>query len=109
MTSRSTVPNLGSFEQLVLLALVRLGEDAYGISLKGEIDRGTGRDVSLGMVYKALWRLESKGLIVSRLGEPTARRGGRRKRLYDITPDGREVLRSSLEAVRRLSQGVSWR
>jgi DNA-binding PadR family transcriptional regulator len=98
--------NLGQFEQLLLLALLRLGDQAYGMALRGEILRETGRDVSLGMVYKALWRLEAKGLIRSRLGEPTARRGGRRKRLYTITAEGRGVLRASLDALRRLSRGV---
>jgi DNA-binding PadR family transcriptional regulator len=103
---RSASFSLGHFEQLLLLALVRLGDNAYGMALRDEIDAETGRAVSLGMVYKTLWRLEEKGLISSRLSDPTARRGGRRKRLYVITNGGRHALRSSLDTVRRLSRGV---
>lgn len=106
MVDRLSIATLGHFEQLLLLALVRLKDNAYGIALRDEIDRETGREVSLGMVYKALWRLERKGLVESRLGEPTARRGGRRKRLYTITPGGRDALRAALDAVRRLARGV---
>jgi DNA-binding PadR family transcriptional regulator len=106
MTSPSTGHHLGAFEQLVLLALVRLRDHAYGISLQEEIQTSIGRDVSLSMVYKAVWRLEAKGFIVGRLSEPIAKRGGRRKKLYAITADGRAALQTSLRAVQRLSRGV---
>jgi len=75
---------LGDFEQLVLLSLMRLGSDAYGVSICDEITARTGRDVSLGAVYKTLERMEDKGLVSSRLGEPTAERGGRRKRAVQL-------------------------
>ena len=75
------------FEQLVLLALIRQGHDVYGVSICDDIAARTGRDVSLGGVYKTLERLEDKGLVASRVGEPTAERGGRRKKHYRI--DGR--------------------
>jgi len=70
----------GSFEQLVLLALMRLGADGYGVSIADDIAERTRRDVSLGAVYKTLERLEDKGLVASRIGDPTPERGGRRKK-----------------------------
>lgn len=97
---------LGEFEQLVLLALVRLGDQAYGIAIRDAIEEQGGRDASVAAVYKALWRLDEKGLVSSRVGDPTATRGGRRKRLYNLTAEGRRALRTSLDTVRRLSRGV---
>ncbi|HXI21192.1 MAG TPA: helix-turn-helix transcriptional regulator, partial [Gemmatimonadales bacterium] len=76
--------NLGDFEQLVLLALVRLGPEAYGVRVRDEIARRAGRAVSLGSVYKTLLRLEAKGLVATRAGEPTPERGGRRKIYYHL-------------------------
>lgn len=98
--------NLGEFEQLILLALVRRGDNAYGITIRDEIVTHAGREPTLATVYKALWRLERKRLVTSRLGEPTNQRGGRRKRLYRVTAVGCEALQQSLEALRRLSRGV---
>ncbi len=97
---------LGEFEQLVLLALARLGDQAYGIAIRDEIALHTGRDASVAAVYKALWRLDEKGLVQSRIGDPTATRGGRRKRLYQLSAPGLQALQSSLHAVRQLSRGV---
>ena len=73
------LPSLGDFEQLVLLALLRLGDDAYGVPIREEIQERAGRVVSLGSVYKTLERLEVKGYVSSFVGEPTNERGGRRK------------------------------
>ena len=97
---------LGEFEQLVLLAVLHTGEEAYGIPIRDEITRRTGRDVALGTVYKTLVRLEEKGLVGSRTGEPTPQRGGRRKRYYAATPPGRRALRASLGALRRMASGL---
>ena len=98
--------NLGEFEQLVLLALLRLGTDGYGITVQEELTRQAGRDVSLGTVYKTLLRMEAKGLVSAHLGEPTAERGGRRKKHYEVTTAGREALGRSLSALRKLSLGL---
>src|SRR5262249_62130164 len=81
-----TMPTLGEFEQLVLLALIRLGDAAYGVPIRDEIHRRAGRNVSLATVYKTLERLEAKGCVSSTVGEPTAERGGRRKRVLRPGP-----------------------
>jgi PadR family transcriptional regulator, regulatory protein PadR len=73
---------LGSLECVVLLALVRLGPEAYGMTVRREIEKRTGRDISIGAVYATLERLETKGFVSSFTGEPTAERGGRAKRLF---------------------------
>ncbi|HUF46979.1 MAG TPA: helix-turn-helix transcriptional regulator [Vicinamibacterales bacterium] len=97
---------LGEFEQLVLLALVRQGRDAYGVSICQDISSRTGRDVSLGAVYKTLDRLEDKGLVQSRIGAPTPERGGRRKKHYRPAAAGERALRHSLAALRRMTDGL---
>lgn len=97
---------LGEFEQLVLLALARQGEDAYGVSICQDITDRTGRDVSLGAVYKTLERMEDKGLVQSRVGEPTAERGGRRKKHYRLMASGQRALRQSIAAIRRMTDGL---
>ena len=100
------LPPLGDFEQLVLLALLRLGDDAYGVPIRAEIrDRG-GRAVSLGSVYKTLERLEIKGYVSSVVGEPTNERGGRRKKYFRLESHGRRVLQHSLAALRRMTSGL---
>jgi DNA-binding PadR family transcriptional regulator len=97
---------LGGFEQLVLLALTRLGGDAYGVSISDDISGRTGRDVSLGSVYKTLERLEGKGLVASRIGEPTAERGGRRKKHYRLAASGQRALRQSMAGLRNMADGL---
>ena len=97
---------LGEFEQLVLLAILRAGEDAYGVPIRQAIVDRTGRDVSLAAVYKTLTRLEDKGLVVASVGEPTPERGGRRKRYYAVTAAGRRSLRQSVEVLRRMARGL---
>jgi DNA-binding PadR family transcriptional regulator len=84
--------NVGHFELMVLLALMRIKDEAYGLPILTEIQERIGREVALGSVYAALSRLEGKGLVSSRLGEPTAERGGKAKRYFKVTAAGlREV------------------
>ena len=97
---------LGDLEQVVLLAVLRIGRDAYGISIQQEIADRARRDLTLGTIYKTLSRLEAKGLVGSRLGEPTAERGGRAKRHYSVSAAGRRTLQSSLSALRRMAAGL---
>ncbi len=89
--------DIGDLEHLVLLAILRLGPDAYGIPILDEVCARSGRDVSRATVYVALKRLEQKGLVSSRLGESTPERGGRAKRYYKIKPAGLKALRDSRE------------
>jgi DNA-binding PadR family transcriptional regulator len=97
---------IGEFEQLVLLALVRLGDDAYGLSVQREIAARTGRATTFGTVYSTLARLETKGLVESWLGEPTAERGGRRKKHFQINAEGRRAIKQSLRAIRQMARGL---
>jgi PadR family transcriptional regulator, regulatory protein PadR len=99
--------NLGEFEQLLLLALLRLGGEGYGVTVRRELERRAGRAVSLGTVYKTLLRLEAKGMVAARIGEPTPERGGRRKKYYLVTPAGRRALERSLAALRKMSRGLA--
>jgi DNA-binding PadR family transcriptional regulator len=97
---------LGEFEQLLLFALVHLDDDAYGGRVREVIEARTGRSVSPGAVYTALDRLEHRGLVSSRLGDPTPQRGGKRKRYYRIEPEGATLLRRSQDALARMARGV---
>jgi PadR family transcriptional regulator, regulatory protein PadR len=96
---------IGEFEQLVLLAILRLGTKAYGITIRDEIEERAQRKTSVGALYMTLERLEQKGLISSDLGEATSERGGRAKRYFTINPSGRDALKASLESVRRMADG----
>ncbi len=98
---------LGEFEQLVLLALMRLGDDAYGVAIRDEIEREAGREVTLGAVYTTLLRLEEKRLVTSRLGDPTPQRGGRRKKYYRPLAAGQRELAASIKALRRMTRGLT--
>jgi PadR family transcriptional regulator len=97
---------VGEFEQIVMLSLFRIGKDAYGVSIWREIVDRTGRDVSLGAVYKTLERLEDKGLVGSRQGAPTPERGGRRKKHYRLLAAGHRALTQSLAALRSMTDGL---
>jgi len=97
---------LGEFEQIVLIALLRLGRTAYGMAVRREIEERTGRQVSIGAVYATLQRLEGKGFVASFTGEPTAARGGRAKRFFRIEADGERSLRRSQEAIGRMMEGL---
>lgn len=98
--------NLGEFELLVLLALVRLGEDAYGVSVQREIASRSGRDASFAAVYTTLSRLEGKGFVESFHGPPTPERGGRSKKHFTLTARGRATLQRNLRAIRSMTQGL---
>ncbi len=100
---------LGEFELMILLALVRLGDDAYGVTIKEEIETQTGRELFVGAVYTALSRLEKQGYVASRIGAPTARRGGRRKKFYRLEPAGEAALARSLDAYRGMTAGIEGR
>lgn len=98
---------LGEFEQLILLALLDLEEtEAYGVPIRDVIERRTGRRVSIGAVYTALERLTLRGLVSSRMGEPTAVRGGRRKRFYRLEPAGARTLSESVRVLADMSRGL---
>ena len=88
------------------MALARLGDQAYGIAIREELAAHTDHDVTVAAVYKALWRLDERGLVLSRVSEPTAVRGGRAKRVYRLSAPGREALRTSLATLRTLARGV---
>jgi PadR family transcriptional regulator, regulatory protein PadR len=100
---------LGSLEHLVLLALVQLGSNAYGMTVRREIAERTGRDISIGAIYTTLQRMESKGYVSSTIGEPTAERGGRAKRMFHIEADGRRILRASHMAIKEMAAGMGGR
>jgi PadR family transcriptional regulator PadR len=97
---------LGEFELMVLLALIRLGENAYGVPISREIEQRSGREVALGSVYAALERLEEKGLATSTLGDPTAERGGRAKRYFRVTAQGLREVRETQRALVSLWRGL---
>ena len=98
---------LGEFEQLVLLALARLGEDAYGVTIRATLVERTKRKPSFGAIYSTLRRMEEKGLVRSFRGEPEAVRGGRAKKHIALTAKGRAALREAHAAVLRMAEGVS--
>jgi len=97
---------LGSLEHIVLLALLQLKENAYGMTVRREIEERTGRRISIGAVYATLDRLQVKGYVSSAVGDPTPERGGRAKRLFRIEADGELALRVSQEAIRRMTLGL---
>ena len=100
---------IGEFEQLILFALIRLGPHAYGVTIRQEVEARTSRTVSPGALYTALSRLEKRGLVASRLGEPTPERGGKRKRLYTVQPAGERALARVYESLRLMASGLSAR
>jgi DNA-binding PadR family transcriptional regulator len=97
---------LGEFEQLVLLAILQLGADVYGVPIVVEIQRRTGRRVVRAAVYVTLRRLEKKGLLRSWMGEPTDDRGGKPRRYVQVEPEGRQLLRESRQAMEEMWRGL---
>ncbi|HEV3037423.1 MAG TPA: PadR family transcriptional regulator [Candidatus Angelobacter sp.] len=97
---------LGDFELMVLLALMRLGEDAYGVPISREIEQQCGREVALGSVYATLERMEEKELVSSGMGEPTSERGGKAKRYFRITNKGLREVRKTREALIKMWRGL---
>jgi PadR family transcriptional regulator PadR len=100
------LPTLSNFELMVMLAIIRIGDGAYGVSISNEIENKTGSDVLLGSVYDALARLEEKGLVVSSLGEATPERGGRAKRHFRTTSRGLRVVRETQRSLVKLWKGI---
>jgi DNA-binding PadR family transcriptional regulator len=98
--------SLGAFEQLVLAALLHLGDKAYGASIRREIEERTGRDSSLGAIYTTLDRLEDKGFVSSRMGEATPERGGRPKRYFKIKAPGLKAFNEARVAMGRMYKGL---
>ena len=97
---------LGEFEIVVLATLVRLGEDAYGMTIRRNIEERSGRSVSIGSVYATLRRLEAKGYVSTVLGEPTQERGGRAKRHFRLEAEGAEALIRSRELFLQMLEGL---
>ena len=102
-------PVLGDFEQLVLLGVLRLSDDAYGAAIRQEIELRSGRDVSINAVYTTLDRLETNGLLRSWVGEPTPQRGGRRRKFYALRPAGLSALRQAYRALTSMAEGLETR
>lgn len=99
--------SIGEFEQLVLLTILRLGESAYGVPILEELSQHTSRPILRPSVYVALRRLEEKGLIKSRLGEPEARRGGRARRYFELEPAAMDLLREARRTLVSLWDGIT--
>jgi PadR family transcriptional regulator PadR len=100
------VGNPGEFELLVLMAILRLRGEAYGVTIREELERETSRTLTLGAVYKTVGRLEGKGYLRTRVAPPTHERGGRRKKMYQLTAAGLAAVRRSLADLRHLAQGL---
>jgi DNA-binding PadR family transcriptional regulator len=98
--------SLGHFELLVLLALLRHGDEAYGVPIAHAIERSTGKRVILASIYNTLERLKEKGLVASKMGEPTSERGGRAKRYFAITAAGLREVRAAKKALTQLWRGI---
>lgn len=97
---------LGEFELIVLGALMRLGDQAYGVAIINEIETRTGREVSVGALYSTLNRMEKKGYVQSSLGETSAVRGGRAKRYFEVTKEGQLQVERSSEVLHKMMQGL---
>jgi PadR family transcriptional regulator PadR len=99
---------LGEFEYLMLTAAARLGEHAYGVAIRQEIEQASGRPCSLGALYTTLDRLEAKGFVKTWMGDPTPQRGGRPKRIVRVTAKGVQAATDFYDVVARVTRGVSW-
>jgi PadR family transcriptional regulator, regulatory protein PadR len=97
---------LGNFELMVLLAVLRVGEDAYGVPISTELEAQSGHEVAVASVYAALQRLEEKGLVTSWLGDPTPERGGRAKKYFKVTPKGLRETKATQRTFTRLWKGL---
>ena len=99
---------LGEFEHLIVLALLRLEDRAYGVTVRQEIEFRTGRQVSIGAVYATLNRLESKGYVISHRAEPTPERGGRSKRFFHMTAKGLAAVNRTQSTLERMRDGLDF-
>jgi len=97
---------IGEFEHLILLALLQLQDQAYGVTVRREIQFRTKRDVSIGAVYATLGRLETKGYVKSRRGDPTPERGGRSKRFFRVTTKGMAAVNRAHRALESMTEGL---
>jgi DNA-binding PadR family transcriptional regulator len=102
-------PALGEFEQLVLLSVLRLGPDAYGATVRREIENRARRQLSISAVYTTLERLERKGFVRSWIGEPTPQRGGRRRKHFELQPRGARALKAAYSAFAGMAAGLEHR
>lgn len=99
---------MGEFEYLIISATARLGDEAYGAAIRREIEQATGDRCSIGALYTTLDRLQRKGLVETWMGEPTAQRGGRAKRMVRVTKKGAQAASSFYRAVIHMSRNASW-
>jgi PadR family transcriptional regulator, regulatory protein PadR len=99
---------LGEFEYLIITAAAYLGENAYSAAIRDEIESATGRKCSIGALYTTVDRLEAKGLVRTWMGEATPQRGGRSKRMIQVTPEGVSAAAQFFTSVSRLTRNVSW-
>ncbi len=97
---------LSELEVLALAAILQLGDDAYGVTIREEIRKRTGRSASVGSLYKAIHRLEKRGCVTTEVGEPAAVRGGRAKKLVRVEQAGREALQASVQALGQMLEGL---
>ena len=98
---------LGEFEQVILLAIVHLGDEAYGTTIRREIEARTGREIAVGALYTALERLEKKGYVASSMSDPTPQRGGRARRHFRLEAAGAAALKRSRELLAAMWDGLS--
>ncbi len=99
---------LGEFEYLLITTAARLGNEAYGVAIREDLAATTGRKCSIGALYTTIDRLEAKGFLKTWMGEATAQRGGRSKRMVRVTPKGVQAARDFYDAIASASRGVSW-
>jgi DNA-binding PadR family transcriptional regulator len=104
----NVIQMIGEFEYLILTSAARLGDNAYGASIRSEIENATGRPCSIGALYTTLDRLEAKGFVRTWMGDPTPERGGRSKRLVHVTASGVKAASEFFRAIAHISRGVSW-
>ena len=98
--------HLGEFEQIVLLAILRLGDNAYGVPVRQEIEKRTGRSLTVGALYRTFDRLQDKGYLTSFFSDPTPERGGRAKRHFRTTSRGLRVVRETQQSLVKLWRGI---
>lgn len=98
--------NLGEFEQLIILAILRKDNDSYGAEISATIENFAGRDTNFGALYTTLSRLEKKGLVTSKIGEATAVRGGRAKKYFQVTASGQSAVKRSVDTILTMSKGL---
>jgi DNA-binding PadR family transcriptional regulator len=104
--AKGSLGHLRELELVVMLSVLRIGDNAYGVTIREELERRTSRTLSLGAVYKTLGRLHAKGYLQTRVAPPTPERGGRRKKLYRLTTFGLQATRRSLADLQKLAEGL---